>query len=95
MSDHDHNDEGSGVSRRRVLECMTWAGTGVLWTITGGVPRSLGIVGSVAVAWMRGLSSTLTTTWVGVPPVMDTEVEPQLVDPLRALTVQVPAASPP
>jgi 3',5'-cyclic AMP phosphodiesterase CpdA len=39
-SDHDH----SGVSRRKVLECMTWAGTGVLWTIAGGVPRSLGIV---------------------------------------------------
>ena len=44
MSDHDHH--GDGVSRRRVLECMTWAGTGVLWTITGGVPRSLGIVDS-------------------------------------------------
>ena len=43
--DHDH-DEDRGVSRRRVLECMTWAGTGVLWTITGGVPRSLGLVGS-------------------------------------------------
>ena len=41
--DHDHNDEGPGVSRRRVLECMTWAGTGVLWTISGGVPRSLGL----------------------------------------------------
>jgi 3',5'-cyclic AMP phosphodiesterase CpdA len=37
-------DKDSGVSRRRVLECMTWAGTGVLWTITGGVPRSLGII---------------------------------------------------
>ena len=36
--DHNHNDEG-GVSRRKVLECMTWAGTGVLWTISGGVPR--------------------------------------------------------
>ena len=41
---HDHGHDGSGVSRRKVLECMTWAGTGVLWTITGGVPRSLGIV---------------------------------------------------
>src|SRR5205814_6432317 len=40
---HDHNDKG-GVSRRRVLECMTWAGTGVLWTISGGVPRSLGLI---------------------------------------------------
>ena len=44
--DHDHNDpdRATGVSRRKVLECMTWAGTGVLWTISGGVPRSLGLV---------------------------------------------------
>jgi 3',5'-cyclic-AMP phosphodiesterase len=26
--------------RRRVLECMVWAGTGVLWTVSGGIPRS-------------------------------------------------------
>ena len=31
-------------SRRNVLECMTWAGTGVLWTIAGGVTRSMGII---------------------------------------------------
>ena len=37
---------GDGISRRKVLECMTWAGTGVLWTIAGGVPRSLGFVGA-------------------------------------------------
>src|SRR3981081_942489 len=52
MSDHDHNNEG--VSRRRVLECMTWAGTGVLWTISGGVPRSLGLVGSAQAAEPAG-----------------------------------------
>ena len=48
MSGHDHGDDG--VSRRKVLECMTWAGTGVLWTITGGVPRSLGIIDSAEAA---------------------------------------------
>jgi 3',5'-cyclic AMP phosphodiesterase CpdA len=41
---HDQDDQ-KGLSRRRVLECMTWAGTGVLWTVAGGVPRSLGLVG--------------------------------------------------
>jgi 3',5'-cyclic AMP phosphodiesterase CpdA len=40
-----NNDRGEGFSRRKVLECMTWAGTGVLWTVAGGVPRSLGLVG--------------------------------------------------
>src|SRR6202790_3276597 len=39
------DDTSEGLSRRKVLECMTWAGTGVLWTVAGGVPRSLGLVG--------------------------------------------------
>jgi 3',5'-cyclic AMP phosphodiesterase CpdA len=42
-SDHDSSDPK--LSRRKVLECMTWVGTGVLWTVAGGVPRSLGLVG--------------------------------------------------
>ena len=37
MSEFDRED---GLSRRKVLECMTWAGTGVLWTVSGGVPRT-------------------------------------------------------
>ncbi len=28
------------ANRRSVLRCMAWAGTGVLWTVAGGVPRS-------------------------------------------------------
>jgi 3',5'-cyclic AMP phosphodiesterase CpdA len=41
----DKHDTHEGLSRRKVLECMTWVGTGVLWTVAGGVPRSLGLVG--------------------------------------------------
>jgi 3',5'-cyclic AMP phosphodiesterase CpdA len=52
---HDHNDN-NGPSRRRVLECMTWAGTGVLWTVAGGVPRSLGIVNEAMAAGAGGLT---------------------------------------
>ena len=36
----DKFDREDGLSRRKVLECMTWAGTGLLWTVTGGVPHS-------------------------------------------------------
>ena len=32
-----------GVDRRGFLECMAWAGTGVLWMITGGIMRSYGM----------------------------------------------------
>jgi hypothetical protein len=31
---------GDGTERRHLLKCKLWAGTGVLWTISGGVPRS-------------------------------------------------------
>src|SRR6201984_3553517 len=44
MSESRKDKGGGALSRRRVLEGMTWAGTGVLWTISGGVPRSLGII---------------------------------------------------
>lgn len=55
MSDHDNHEE-RGVSRRKVLECMTWAGTGVLWTVSGGVPRSLGLVEDARAAEPSGLT---------------------------------------
>jgi 3',5'-cyclic AMP phosphodiesterase CpdA len=38
------DDTQFGPNRRTVLECMIWAGTGVLWTIEGGVPKSLGLI---------------------------------------------------
>ena len=53
MTTHDH---GEGPSRRKVLECMTWAGTGVLWTISGGVPHSLGLVDEAMAADTKGLT---------------------------------------
>jgi 3',5'-cyclic AMP phosphodiesterase CpdA len=49
MARQDARRDG-GISRRKVLECMTWAGTGVLWTVAGGVPRSLGLIDDRALA---------------------------------------------
>jgi 3',5'-cyclic AMP phosphodiesterase CpdA len=34
------NIEKDGVDRRGFLECMAWAGTGLIWTVTGGLPSS-------------------------------------------------------
>ena len=53
MSNFDRDD---GVNRRKVLECMTWVGTGVLWTISGGVPHSLGIMGEAVAQEAKGLT---------------------------------------
>src|ERR1700757_3589504 len=35
-----HIPEADGIDRRGFLKCMAWAGTGVLWTMSGGVLRS-------------------------------------------------------
>ena len=45
---HDQPDfpgKPAGIDRRGALECMIWAGTGVLWTLTGGVPKSSRLLG--------------------------------------------------
>src|SRR6266436_7809712 len=44
----DLNNEGTdndgvdndGVDRRGFLKCMAWAGTGLVWTMSGGIPVS-------------------------------------------------------
>ncbi len=51
MTDHDHHP-----NRRKVLECMTWAGTGVLWTVAGGVPTSLGIIDGALASEPKGFT---------------------------------------
>src|SRR5215467_12330174 len=53
MSTDDHE---KGPSRRKVLECMTWAGTGVLWTVAGGVPTSLGIIDEALAQQSKGFT---------------------------------------
>src|SRR6201990_888095 len=35
---HDLNNDG--VDRRGFLKCMAWAGTGLIWTMSGGIPTS-------------------------------------------------------
>ena len=36
----ERNLENDGVDRRGFLKCMAWAGTGMLWTVSGGVLAS-------------------------------------------------------
>jgi 3',5'-cyclic AMP phosphodiesterase CpdA len=40
---HDHLHAGDGINRAEFLKCMAWAGTGVLWTLSGGVLKSFGM----------------------------------------------------
>src|ERR1700747_20448 len=54
MSDYN-DDHEFGVCRRHALECMLWAGTGVLWTVSGGIPRS-NLIGSAQAAESSGFN---------------------------------------
>ena len=35
-----NNTQDDNIDRRGFLRCMAWAGTGMVWTITGGIPTS-------------------------------------------------------
>src|SRR5262249_9898563 len=35
-----HGPDQDGIDRRGFLECMAWAGTGLVWTVTSGVLSS-------------------------------------------------------
>lgn len=50
------SDDKHAPSRRQVLDCMKWAGTGVLWTIAGGVPLSTGIIDGALADEPKGLT---------------------------------------
>jgi Icc protein len=47
--------DNAGTSRRGLLKCMAWAGTGIVWTVAGGVPRGLGL-GEAFAAPMDGFT---------------------------------------
>ena len=56
--DCDRNQRNSipadGIDRRNFLSCMAWAGTGLLWTMTGGVPTSKLFAATAEGASVRG-----------------------------------------
>jgi len=39
-NDRTVSQEGDGIDRRDFLSCMAWAGTGLLWSIVGGIPTA-------------------------------------------------------
>lgn len=46
------------LNRRHALECMVWAGTGVIWTLSGGIPKALNLLDEAQAA--EAISSNFT-----------------------------------
>lgn len=51
--DQNNNNAGDGVDRRGFLKCMAWVGTGMIWTVSGGVLSSR-VFGADSAAEPRG-----------------------------------------
>ena len=41
MRDDDHTNARGGVDRRGLLKCMGWGGTGLVWSLAGGLPSAM------------------------------------------------------
>jgi len=76
-----------GVSRRKVLECMTWAGTGVLWTIAGGVPRSAGLIDQALAAEPGFTFLQISDSHVG----FDKPANPNVIGTLQEAVAKIKA----
>ena len=76
------------LSRRGALKCMAWAGTGVLWTVSGGIPRSFGLEGSAYAASAASFSFVqISDSHIG----FNKEANPDVVATLREAIARINA----
>lgn len=86
-----HDRDADGIDRRGFLECMAWAGTGLLWTMRGGVPRAsaLGALDAMSAADTAGVFfAQVSDSHIGFDKAANTDVTATLqaaVDRLNAL----------
>jgi 3',5'-cyclic AMP phosphodiesterase CpdA len=85
---HDHNPDG--IDRWGFLECMAWAGTGVLWTVAGGAVTSQAFGQNMAAS--KGLHFVqISDSHIGFNKPANPDVSATLratIDKINALPVQ-------
>src|ERR1035441_5147791 len=88
MAKQGLDDHAKGLGRREVLECMVWAGTGVLWTVSGGIPHSVGLIGEAAAAEPTGFTFLqMSDSHIG----FDKAANPDALGTLREAVAKVKA----
>ena len=84
------DDANKGLNRRHALECMIWAGTGVLWTISGGIPKSLNLLDEAQAA--EAVSSNFTFLQISDSHVgFDKEKDVTAIDTLNEAVAKIKA----
>ncbi len=78
------------VDRRGALECMLWAGTGMLWVLNDGVPRSIGLGSASAAELPKGAFTFLqiSDSHIG----FDKPVNPNALGTLQQAIAKIRAA---
>jgi 3',5'-cyclic-AMP phosphodiesterase len=83
----DKGLEAGTMNRRRMLKCMAWAGTGIVWTVVGGVPRPFSLTDTAAAA--AGFSFVqISDSHIGFDKPANTDVTATL----RAVIAKIKAA---
>ncbi len=85
---HQHDHDAPNLDRRHALECMVWAGTGVLWGLTGGIPHSVGLIGQAVAAEPTGFTFLqMSDSHIG----FDKAANPDALGTLREAVAKVKA----
>lgn len=85
---HQHDHDAPDLDRRQALECMVWAGTGVLWGLTGGIPHSVGLIGQAVAAEPAGFTFLqMSDSHIG----FDKAANPDALGTLREAVAKVKA----
>jgi 3',5'-cyclic AMP phosphodiesterase CpdA len=81
----------AGLTRRGALTCMVWAGTGILWTLSGGVPKSLGLLSDA----LAGEASAFTFLQISDSHIgFNKPANPDALGTLREAIAKVKAVAP-
>ena len=79
-----------GVNRRGFLKCMSWAGSAMIWTVAGGVPRS-GLVGSAEAAPAGFTFAQISDSHLGFNKPANPDVTGTLKSALDRVVAEKPA----
>ncbi|HUJ97774.1 MAG TPA: metallophosphoesterase [Stellaceae bacterium] len=84
--------DARGLNRRRAMQCLMWGSAGVLWTISGGVPKALRLDGEAVAAEAEGFSfAQISDTHIGFKAPVNPDPNGTLTDALTRITAARPA----
>jgi 3',5'-cyclic AMP phosphodiesterase CpdA len=84
--------DARGVNRRRAMQCLMWGSAGVLWTMSGGVPKALRLDGEAVAAEAGSFSfAQISDTHIGFKAPANPNPNGTLTEALARITAARPA----